>query len=500
MSTALYLKANVAYTDYCVILNGTTPVTGLVDANFTRRLSKDGVGNQSTTGITFSEVSAANNPGLYAINVALTSGIITTTGDFSLEWYVTATPQYHFEQAYKTTSDGTPSGTTGPASFTAIAGNGRVTDGTNPVASATVIIRTPTATTLAVLTTDASGLWGPVFFPSNGTYTAFATKSGYSQGSGTIVVSGTSATGPGTDIAMAVASSVNGQTFSDLLGYARRQARNTQGSQSDVELKQAVNEALEMLAKSERWPWYLTRAQIAVSANYSTGTLTLTNASATAVLAGGTWPTNANSGYAKLYVNGQIIRVSSTSGLNATLESAWQQTTQAGVAYVLFQDEYQLPADMYAFGSILPGTRWTNAAMATGPQAIFEMQSVANYGQRLPDMVGIVKQNLVFYPYPSQNELVGYSYFRKPAELVSPSDVADWDPAHNELLRRAIDVQLCVRYGTYAGGDAAASISRWESALAGAAPNTRESAGEPSALGSALDMGQSLWRRRQGSP
>ena len=500
MSTALYLRTGIAYTDFFYVYNGTTAVTGLTNASFTRRLSKDGVGNQSTTGITFSEVDATNNPGLYAINVALTSIILISTGDYSLYMVVTASPQYQFEQSYKVTSDGTPAGTSGVASFTAAGANGRITDGASPVSNATVIIRTPTATTLATVLSDVNGLWGPIFFTTNGVYTAYALKSGYSQGSGIVTVTGATATGPGTDIAMTAVASVNGLTFADLLSYARRQARNTQGAQSDIELKQAVNESLELIAKAERWPWYLTRAQMAVSGSYATGTLALTNGSAVAVLSGGTWPTFANSGLAKLFMNGQVIRILSTSGLNATMESAWQEASSAAMAYTVFQDEYQLPADMFAFGKILPGTRWTNAAMASGPAAIFDMQSVANYGQKLPDMVGIVRQNLVLYPFPSTNTLVQYSYFRKPAELVSPSDVADWDPAHNELLRRAIDMQICVRYGTYSGGDANAAMGRYQAALAGSTPNTRESTSEVAALGSAMDFGSSLWRRRQGSP
>jgi hypothetical protein len=244
----------------------------------------------------------------------------------------------------------------------------------------------------------------------------------------------------------------------------------------------------------------MTIGNISLNAALSGQSVTVTTGSTGIVLSSGSWPTWANSGYAKLYINGQILRVASAVTNTATIETAWAAASASGVTCVLFQDEYLLPNDLFNVARILPGTRWAMAQQASGPDLILMMQSAATYGQRIPAMWGILKQQLFLYPYPSQNDLLSYAYWRKPVELVSPSDVADWDPAQNEVLRRAIDYTVSLRYGGYAGGTTEQAMAQFKEALARSIPNDRESSLEDAALGNNLNDIGNIWRRRQGSP
>jgi hypothetical protein len=298
---------------------------------------------------------------------------------------------------------------------------------------------------------------------------------------------------------MAVSTSVNGQVFSDLLAYARRMGRDVTGPKADIELKQSVNEALEILAKSHHWPRFLTIGQISLNAALLSQSVTVTQGSTAVVLASGSYPAWANSGFAKFYINGQILRISSAATNTAQIETAWASASGATTC-VVFQDEYLLPNDLFGMARILPGTRWGITQQATGPDLIMLLQSAATYGQRIPDMWGIIKQQILLYPYPSQNDLLSFAYWRKPAELVSPSDVADWDPAQNEVLRRAIDYTVSLRYGGYAGGTTDQAFAQFKEALARSVPNDRESSLEDAVMGDGLVSRSTVWQRRQGSP
>lgn len=503
MPDALYVRVGNALGDSFLYLAqnpARTRVTGKVDANFTKRLSKDGVGNQSTTGVTITEVDATNNPGEYAINVT-GAAFPAVAGRYVLTVFDTASPQYVWQWTWIVTSDGTASAPVGPALFTAVAGNGRVTDGVSPILGATVIVRTATGALYYTAQTDASGLWGSVNFPStNATYTAYVIRSGYQQVSGTISVVAGVATGPGSDLVMAAAAAANGLSASELWAYARRMMFGVTGTQADTEVKQAVGEALERVATVRRWPWYRRHGQLALNGAYATGTIALVQGSSTITLTGGTFPTWATSSLAKVRIGNQIFRVlTRTSGTQLVLDAAWVEASNAAATYTLYQDEYALPSDLYRFGELLPGPRWGMGPIPTSPEALDQQQNAVLYGQKFSGAFAIQGQNVVFSQYPSQDTVLFYSYYARPADLVSGTDVADWDPAHKSLIRRAIDVEVALRYGKYAGGTAEQAFARFDDAFKLASKNDRtevvEAPAGASSLGSAMDRATLLWKR-----
>lgn len=465
--------------------------TGLTQADFTIKLSKDGVGNQSTTGVTLTEVDSTNNPGQYDIAIA-TTGFVGVNGTYTLAFSKTSDVRFSWEQTWEINETGTPLAT--PASFTATAADGRVTDGASPLENADVYLTVGT-TFIGSTITDALGLWGPIYLP-DGTITIRVQKSGYNQGSGNITVSGTTVTGPGADIALAVGSTVDPMAAAQLWAYARRQAVDQTGTKADTIIKSAVNDALDMISGAKPWPHLLRRAYLTLKGAYTTGTITTAAGDATVTLAGGTLPAWAASG--RIFFQGQVIDVASrTDDTHLEMATPWGGTGAAGLTYVLFQNEYDLPDDMWHFHRVLPGQRWGWGPDPVAPGVLFEMENAAIYGQRFANVFAIHNGAIAMAPYPTSDETIAYTYYARPARLTVDTDIADWDPVHLEALKRAIDVQLAIQFGRVVHGDIGACQKDYDSALGRDAAATKESVDIPGVgSGRSYDEHSLDWRRR----
>ncbi len=446
-----------------------TPVTTKVQGDFTLALSKNGVVGASTAGITIVHLGA----GLYWVTIA-SSAFPAATGTYVLTMYLTAQTQYRWTWTFWVTNDGTAAAPVGPVLFTPAISDGRVTDGTNPLAGATVILRDSLGALYYTATTDVNGLWTPVNFPAAvATYSGYVIRSGYQQASFTITTTLIAATGPGADVALTAAAAASGLTANELWAQARRAARGQTGNQADTEIKQIVTSALELIARSNTWSWYAQRSLFTVNAAYSTGTILLTQGDATVTLTGGTFPSWTADG--TLIINGQRLQVLSfTDSTHLELEADWAEATITASGYVLMQDRILLPDDLYSFGRILLGSRWPYGVFPLSEMKFDELINANTTGQ--DKMMGfcIIKQWVQVFPYPTVSMLVPYTYGRRPATLVSGLDIADWDPAHVDLIHRAIDYQTAVTYGSYAGGTKDEAWTAYQRSLEMSRTNTRE--------------------------
>ncbi len=441
MSEGPFFKVGNAIIDYFDY-----PTASLTTSDFTISVDKDGVA-ASNSGITITYIAGQR----YCVTVAA-GAFPATAGNYNLTIYRTSVPSDRWTLIARVTSDGTAAGTSGSATFTSTTSNGRVVDGSSAaVANATVYIQAPSGATYATLLTDANGNWGPVFFNTNGTYAITVQKSGYSVGGGSITVSGTTATGPGTDIQITVVSASGSTTLSQLLAYARRMYRDRTGTKTDTELTQAVNEALLWIATEHLWPWFHTTGRINIKATYTTGTLALTNGSATVTLTGGVFPSWAADG--DIYFNGMYHPVySRDSNTQVTLVNAWQEASQSSASYVLAQTDYDLPSDCMRLDKITSSTDWV---WGPDPVSRYMLEDARSRwritSQQPPRMWAIIKNQVVVWPMPSADKMVNILYFRRPGVLVSASDVADWDDNLISLLHRSIDYQVSLRGDCVAG-------------------------------------------------
>lgn len=493
MSLPFYHRRGSTYRDAFLYLDSLgAGVTG--KSSWTTRLAKNGA-TATVAGVTIAEVSAANNPGLYSITVDSATGFVAADGVYNLQITDPAAPTYTWEQTVVVNLDGIAAAS--GVAFTAVASDGRAMVGASPLANATVVITNSLGVVIAVDTTDANGLWGPVYFTADGTYGVTIQASGHTSATDTIVISGgaTIATGPGSDMTL-VATTVNPLSAAELWAYFTRQARDVGGTKAVTERQQGVQDALEMLAKEGQWNWLLRRGFFQLKGAVTHATVTLTAGDATAVTAG-TWPTWAADG--RILVQSQVFEVTArSSATDIELATPWAGTT--GVySVVIFQDEYALPDNTLWFHQLIPYQRWAWGGVPASPEEFFQRQSGMMYGQQFPSCWTVHAGNLCLYPYPSADAALAYTYYIQPARLTTGSDLADWDPAQIEVLRRAIDVQVVNRYGSCSGGDANEIYRRYKDALARARSTDREPTSSQNLLDEADAFDERVgrtWRQR----
>ena len=477
MSDDIYVKYGTQLIDHWWLTTNTAPggVAGQA-ANLTLLLSKDSTTVVSNTGVTISEVNSVSRPGLYCILANPTTSFVASTGTYTgtLSWVTD--PLYAAAKTYRVTSNGFPSGTTGTASFTATSGDGRVTDGTSPLANAQIYIVTSTGAPYDLLTSDVNGVWGPVFFNTDGVYTIYAYLAGYQSATGTITVSGSTATGPGDDLSMSAIASSSGMTLLSLKTYGRLQIRGNVGTAADTMLTSGINDALWDIARAHKWSWYMTDGMLTFRETYADGTLTFTQDDATVTLVGGTWPTWIATGGKILYQGIYYIVATRTSGTVVELAQPWSQGTVSGVGYVAYLNTYDLPDDCMIFGKVFPGMGWGWKPDPVSYSSLVEYMANNNYQAPNPGLYAIQNNQIVLWPAPSTTRNWPISYYRRPAQLVNNTDEADWDPLQLTVLQRAIDYQMAIRFTTVLAGTVKDCYEAYMKALQLALNNDRENA------------------------
>lgn len=466
-----YFKIGVGLVRYFYYMNAVTgaPVTGGVAGNFTVQLAKNGTGSQATTGITGpTEVDAAGNPGLYKLTISGSTGFLSAVGEYALKVFVAANTAQVWNETLIVNTTGTGAGTLGTVSFTATASNGRVAVAAVALAGATVRIVTSAGNEYTSFTTDASGLWGPVWFSVDGTYTVYATKSGYSTTSGTIVVSGsaTIATGPGTDLTIAVTTAGSTVLVSTLMSFVRRIMLDASGTKSDTIILEIINEAAERIFMETQSPYWQKVGGIDLLAPYDTGTLTLTNASAIVTFSGSTLPSWVDAG-CDIFITslGNWYRVSSRdSASQVTIAYNYNGTTTAGLAFSISKNRYALPTGCARTNDLLFGTTWPYSTRMTSA-ARLEMLKDAWQQTGSSTMVwAIEKDYICVWPSPLSAAHVNFLYFGKPAQVTTGSDTLDF-PAEQVLWLRAALVLGAAERGSTVAGSVEAARTSYEKAV-----------------------------------
>lgn len=453
MSQAIQAKQGVAFLDSIIYqkTDGTFQ-TGKVQGDFTLRLSKNGVGNQSTTGITITEVDSVNNPGEYYIAIASTA-FVAAVGEYTLLIFDTATPTYSWSQVYQVTALGQV-GSVAPVAFEAAASDGRAVDSSNnPLQDVTIYVTNDASPSIStyftVLTTDADGLF--TFYADPGTYTLRYEKSGYELATTTVTFTTLAATGPGEDVTMGTAAASSGMTLAALQAYARQQAYDETGTQADAKLIRAVNNAIDMVARDTQSNWWLRRSYLSFYGAQDF-TCTLTNGSPTVTIATGTFPSWSSN--AKLKIGSQVVDIIANPATDTlTLATDWNQDSD-DYACVLFQDSYSLPTNCYQFGRILPGQSWGWGGEPVSAERLWEAQNASTFGQTYPSAFAVAYSKLLVFPYPTTDKTVAFTYHARPTPMTSSSDVADFDPSQIGLIYSAINYQVSLEFGkALAGGE-----------------------------------------------
>lgn len=443
------------------------PITGKTQGNFTLELSDESGGNVSTTGITITEVDASNNAGEYRLDYNGATSFIAAQGYFKLIIRITeaSIPYTWNDQVVVTTQRAIA---TTYAAWTPTSSDGRIFDGSNPIDEATIVYSNGSGTLKFTETTNSSGLHNTIYFTE--TMTGTAQKSGFNTGTFTVTVSGGIATGPLSDVTL-TSVSTTALDASALWSYWKRTAEDRTGAKADLIAKEGVNDALRTVAKVIRSEFWYKTGDVVYEARYNTGTLTVTQNSTTATLAGGTWPTNAALG--ELTLSGRLYTIDSRSSSTVVvLDTPYAGESGTVEGWSWSRPSYALEDDMYEFHQIFQGNTWSWGATPISWQKYTALRQAWQISQTITKAWCIAQGKLWVWPAPLEQDLTTYSYYGYPTDLVNGSDVVDIEPNMYDLIYRAIDYQVSLKYGRTAAG---ANIDTTQKALDSCFENATQS-------------------------
>lgn len=240
----------------------------------------------------------------------------------------------------------------------------------------------------------------------------------------------------------------------DIEAYALRVA-NTIGTRVETQVNESINEAVRRIAADVPSARYDRSSSIAINGSYETGTIAITNGSATLTLTGGTWPSWAASG--EVMIDGQWYGVSSRdSDSQLTLASSYVGSDLTASSYVIYQDAYAISDDAMETGQdLLYGENWLWGQRPISYDELLRRKQYYTTGNDYPYAWAFANRSIFIWPFPTESALVYYTYRKLPDSVASygTSVNLDVDDAQLTLLYRAVDVAMKTRglYHSHAG-------------------------------------------------
>jgi hypothetical protein len=199
-------------------------------------------------------------------------------------------------------------------------------------------------------------------------------------------------------------------------------------------------------------------------------------------LAGATWPTwVAGTEFIHDGISTKILTRDSTTQI--TLEYSFNGTTASAQSYIVFQYKYDLPTDCLQFDKLLGGQRFPAGSKYVDMASLESVRDSVAFSSTDVYYFASSGGKLAIWPYPSEDRMLNFIYYAKPADLVSDSDTADWDIASISLLHRAIDYHIAITMGCVAGS-AAQCWANFENELTHHLPNEKSNADLDMSVGS----------------
>lgn len=254
----------------------------------------------------------------------------------------------------------------------------------------------------------------------------------------------------------------------DLWAYARRSAQDWSGTQADQEIKDAVGDALEDLARRRQWPYLTRTTNLVLSAPYQTGTLGFTSGDETVTLTGGILPAWTAQG--RLIIEGELYEIASrTDDTHLELEIPWP-TTESGVVYKLIRDQYPLPPKCAQILDLFPGLNWGWGIDPIDASTVIAHQQSVDLGEQTPSLWAIEHGRILVYPYPTSVSVARIRYYALIGRPTDETEEVDWDETQMAVLHAAIVYQVAMRTGRAPMGPLPIVQAHYERMLANASP------------------------------
>jgi hypothetical protein len=214
------------------------------------------------------------------------------------------------------------------------------------------------------------------------------------------------------------------------------------------EARQRINLAYKRASEAHPWQHLLKRFTLQTEAPYNTGTIAVTESSASVTLTDGTWTTSwaTSPSMRRMSIAGRAepYDVSSFgSATTATLADVFIGDTDADAAYNLYRDVYPLPTDcgMAKVLVIYDPTLRLRLRFFNQPKFL-SVRSVNPTLISTPECFTVVNQTSETPPrpqiqmYPAPDSVRSYHgwYFRRPSFLSTDASYPDWPEEYEDML------------------------------------------------------------------
>jgi len=192
-----------------------------------------------------------------------------------------------------------------------------------------------------------------------------------------------------------------------------------------------VNNAFRRIAERRRWSWLIKQNQFVFPAAYTTGTVTVTNASATVTGSGTAWDSTMIGLQFRLGVATPIYTISDVpDATTLTLEQVWGPATASAQTYKIYKAYLTPQTDFQSFISVWDFTQnwqlWLNVDQMLLNTADAQRSNVGNayvvaWRQWNTTAVGVLGANqpmYEFWPHVQQAAVYPYLYEARCGELV----------------------------------------------------------------------------------
>lgn len=227
-----------------------------------------------------------------------------------------------------------------------------------------------------------------------------------------------------------MSSSTQPTDFSDLYSSLLERARENSTTALVTVAKQYIQQAhMDIyIGNGEKFHWAERRAYIVTHAEYSTGTIAATQASATLTGTSTVWTSTNAQGQQNVQVGGKMVidgtsnvyEVTAVGGAgSATISPVYSETTDTGMSYRYFEDEYALATDFWKpidarrfddegnirligrseFRRMFPSNRTPGTSIVA-----------ATLIDRAPSGNTTPIRKILFAPPPSDTKVIPYSY------------------------------------------------------------------------------------------
>ncbi len=189
-----------------------------------------------------------------------------------------------------------------------------------------------------------------------------------------------------------------------------------------------LNTALHDMVVNWDFPWGVRSTSLITHAEYTTGTVTISQGSTALVGDSTAWATANAFGVANARAGGKLILGSESdgvsevttvvSGTSITLSAKWTGSDQAADTYVYYEDEYDLATDF--FRSVDPHHFAKNIPISLIPRKEFRTRYPRNSSRGEPRVAAIFdapfsgstarRQRIVFHPAPDAAYKIDYEY------------------------------------------------------------------------------------------